>query len=319
MYLQVFGGLAALFIAGDYLIRGTVSLSRHFGVSAMMVGLTVVAFGTSMPEMVVSVDAALTGAPGIALGNVIGSNIANVLLVLGVASFFCPTRCDAPHLRRNTAFVIAASGLLICMCWSGELSRWEGVILVCLLLAFLTYASRADSGGALDEPDVEQYLQASMTMTRAILVTGSALIGLLAGAHFLVEGAVQMARYAGISEAVIGLTLVAVGTSLPEVAAAVSAALRGRCDVAVGTVLGSCLFNILAIMGVTASIIAVPVAGRFIQFDLWIMFAAALVLAPFIFSRASIRWYAGVALLIAYGLYVAALFNGWASSIIEMV
>lgn len=306
IYLQLVGGLIILLLGGDFLVRGAVALARKFGVSPLVIGLTVVAFGTSAPELIVSIEAALNGVPGLAIGNVVGSNIANVLLVLGAPALVYPIICQAPSLNRDVVVMIAASLLFVAFCMGGTLVAWQGAILVILLVAFLihSYVSERDDGHGHEEygeefDGVGVFPQSPFVYFGFI---GVGLIGLLFGSHILIDGAVGVARAWGVSETVIGLTLVALGTSLPELATTIVAAVRKHGGIAVGNVVGSNMFNILGVMGITSLIIPVPVPEQTLHFDLWIMIAAALALLPFAFRQIPIGRTAG---LLFFGAYIA--------------
>lgn len=310
-YIQVVAGLVLLVFAGDFLVRGAVSLAQRAGISTLIIGLTVVAFGTSAPELVVGIDAVLTGAPTLALGNVVGSNIANVLLVVGLPALIAPMTCTAPRLGRNLMIMLVATALFIGLAHGGSMGRQEGIILLAFLTLFLTYsgmrAKTATCGEMLCEDDADIQDAPDSYMLSSALVVGG-LIGLGIGADLLVKGAVEVAVSFGVSEALIGLTLVALGTSLPELVTALVAAVRGHCDVAVGNVIGSNIFNLLGIMGVTSMIGDVPVPQSFLNVDLWVMLAAAMLLIPFCTMRSRVGKAAGatmITLYIGYIVYLA--------------
>jgi len=317
IFLQTMMGLVILLLGGNFLVRGAVAFAHRSRVPTLVIGLTVVAFGTSAPEFVVSARAVLGGSPDIAVGNVVGSNTANILLVLGVPSLLYPTLCNSPMLRRNMAFAIFVSAVFIGFALSGTITTWNGAVLMVLLLSFIGYSAAADRRvpGVTQEMagEVEHHTYKGMTIPQSLLFIAGGLAGLLAGAKLLVDGAVAVARAAEIPEAVIGLTLIAVGTSVPELVTALVAAARRHSDVVVGTVLGSCIFNLAGVMGATALIAEVPVGPGFIRFDLWVMTAALLLLAPFIFTHTSIRRWAGGVYLAAYGAYTLALFLGYSA------
>ena len=317
MYGMVIVGLPLLFWGGGWVIGGSVSLARKLGVSPLIIGLTVLGFGTSAPEFMVSADAALAGRPGIALGNVIGSNIANVFLVLGLSSLFCTTLCDAPRIRRNTLFVVGASLLFMALCAMGRLVTWHGIVLLLLLALFLWYSvriARAVPDEAREaERELDDYAIPEGSLAALILRTAGGLALLLIGADLLVDGAGSIARSAGVPESVIGLSLVAFGTSLPELVTAFTAARRGHCDVAMGTVLGSNMFNLLGVMGVTAVIANVPVDPGFLKLDLWVMLAAAICIVLVALKRSRIGRGMGLVFLIVYGTYIASLYLGMAA------
>ncbi|MDP2063496.1 MAG: calcium/sodium antiporter [Phaeovulum sp.] len=309
-------GLVALVLAGDALVRGAVALSLRLGIPALIVSLTVVAFGTSAPEMVVSVVAVVDGAPALALGNVVGSNIANVLLVLGLPALMVSIRTDEGNYRRDYLFMLGITVLFIGLAFAGPI-RWpQALLLLCLLVAMMTSQVRAAVTFRARPPvpgeeDIE--LVASpvpMPGLRMGLLLALGLVGLPLGAHFLVEGATGIARGFGISEAVIGLTLVAVGTSLPELATSVAAALKGRADVALGNVIGSNIFNVLAIVGVAGLLGPLPMPPQLLLFDLWVMLAASLLLGPIVFRGLPIGRGSGAVLVAAYAGYLGALALG---------
>jgi cation:H+ antiporter len=315
MYLMVAGGLIILLVGGDVLVRGAVALAQRLGVTPLLIGLTVVGFGTSAPELVVSVNAALDGAPEIAIGNVVGSNIANILLVLGLPALIYPIACNAGGLRRDNALMLVVSVGFALLCQRGVIGRFEGMGMVALLVSFLLWsyhnAMRGNGGAEAIANEIADLAGQSRSLAMSAVLVLVGFVGLVAGAKLLVDGAVAIARQAGLSEAVIGLTLVAVGTSLPELATSLVAALRRQGDIAIGNVVGSNLFNILGIMGVTAIVRPVPVPVSFQVFDLWMMLGAALLTLPFILRRSSIGRVSGVVFLAIYAAYVFALLRGW--------
>ncbi len=314
IYLQLVGGLVILLLGGDVLVRGAVALARKLGVSPLVIGLTVVAFGTSAPELIVSVEAAWDGVPGLAIGNIVGSNVANVLLVLGAPAIVSPIVCRAPSLNRDVFVMIGASLLFVALCWGGTLVAWQGAVLVVLLLAFLinSYVSERGDGRGREEYGEEfdgiGAFPRSVPVFLGFIAVG--LAGLLFGSHVLIGGAVGVARMWGVSETVIGLTLVALGTSLPELATTVAAAVRSQGGIAVGNVVGSNMFNILGVMGVTSLIVPVPVPAQTLQFDLWVMLGASLALLPFALRRIPIGRAAGVAFSAAYLGFVSIQYLG---------
>lgn len=313
IYLTLIGGITALLISGDFLVRGAVGVAERLGVPAIIIGLTVVAFGTSAPELVVSLQAASAGSPGIAIGNIVGSNIANILLVLGLPALIAATQCDDDGVMRNAFYMLGASILFIALCHIGPLGWWHGIILLVLLGLFLLETAHSMNGSrkraaqqrAMAEVElidgVEGVPHALPAMTAFIAI---GLVGLPIGAHFTVESAQVIARTWGISEAAIGLTLVALGTSLPELATTLSAAMRNHCGLALGNVLGSNLFNILGIMGTTALVTPVSVPVEFLRVDLWIMLAATLAIMPFALTRKALTRLPALMFVLAYLAYV---------------
>lgn len=295
--LSVAAGLVILILAGDALVKGAVNLALRLGIPALVVSLTVVAFGTSAPELLVSVQAVIDGAPGLALGNIVGSNTANALLVLGLPALLATIHSSRCETRRDYLYMLGATVLFIALCLTGVLVWWHGFVLLAGLAAVLlaTFLSSREQVVEVEgaEPGLPGWKMA------LFLVLG--LIGLPIGASLLVAGATNVALAFGVSETVIGLTLVAVGTSLPELATTVMAALRGRADVALGNVIGSNMFNLLGIMGIVVFVGPVPVDAVFLQKDLWVMLAATLLLIPFVFLRRDVTRGWGAALT---GLYL---------------
>jgi cation:H+ antiporter len=290
-------GLVALFFGGEFLVRGASGVARHFRLSPMVIGLTVVGFGTSAPELIVSLQAALDGQPAIAIGNVVGSNIANILLILGISALIAPLLIPVSKLWRDLTFMLAATAIIWVMLLDGMVSRLEGSILLVGLIVFLTTAFLTGKEEPLaDEPLPPQWQAWAMTI--------AGLVVLVIGARLLVVNATVIARTYGISEAVIGLTIVAVGTSLPELATSVVAAYRRQTEIAVGNIVGSNIFNIFGILGITALIAPIPAEARFAAIDMpWAM-AAAVGLTVLAAVLGGLPRIAGVALLAAYGGYI---------------
>ncbi len=314
-YLMVAGGLVLLLIGGDVLVRGAVTLAQRLSVPPLVIGLTVVAFGTSSPELVVSLDAVLSGAPEIAIGNVIGSNIANILLVLGLPAIIYPIACDVTAIRRDGIIMFAISLAFIGVCWSGQLLNWHGAIMTSMLCGYLvwSYFSGRDENEATAEAIVDEIegISArphSILLSLVFIVAGIA--GLIFGADMLIAGGIAIAVAAGVSEATIGLSLIALGTSLPELATSLVAAIRRHGDVAIGNVIGSNLFNILGIMGITSMVRTVPIPDQIINYDLWIMLSAAILITPFVLRGRPISRRYGAFLTVAYMFYVLSLYHG---------
>jgi len=302
-------GLLILLLAGDALVRGAVNMSLRLGVPALIVSLTIVAFGTSAPELLIAIAAIKDNAPGIAMGNVVGSNTANVLLVLGIPALLATLHTSECDTRQNYVYMIMATLLFIAVSALGPITWVHGLVLLAALTAILTKAffdakAHRDNGkGDVDLDDLEG-ADPSLPWWRIILYLVLGLIGLPLGADLLVDGAVSIATDFGISETVIGLTLVAIGTSLPELATTVMAALRRQADVAIGNVIGSNMFNLLAIIGLASLVGDIDVAPAFLKFDLWVMLAASLILLPFVFFKQNITRTWGVLLTALYGLYL---------------
>jgi cation:H+ antiporter len=304
--LQVSGALALLFAGADLLVRGASALALRLGVSALAVGLTVVAFGTSAPELVVSLGAALSGANDIAIGNVVGSNVANVALILGVAVLIRPITSHAKIVRVDAPLMVLVSLLLLALLANGVLSRFEGLLLMLGLGAFVMATFRQARTEArtvkAEFAAVAPPRRASILVSSILVLIGLSL--LVAGGHLLVAGAVQLATGLGVSEAVIGLTIVAVGTSLPELATSAVASFRGHGDIAIGNVVGSNIFNVLGILGVTAT--AHPLElGNVSWLDLGLMVALAVVLIPLLVTRSRLDRWEGAVLLAVFALNTA--------------
>jgi len=309
-------GLVLLIAAGDMLVRGAVACSLRFGLSPLIVSATVVAFGTSAPELLISVNAALEGASGIAIGNVVGSNIANVWLILGVPALVAPLAGCGSDARRNLYFMIGATVLFCGLALTGEIGRIEGL----LLLAFVgimvadsvRHALALRAGAAAEGPnpvelealeEIEDIDPAMPTWKMAALI-GAGIIGLPLGADLLVDGARGIALTFGVSEAVVGLTIVAIGTSLPELATTLMAALRNQADVAMGNVIGSNIFNLTAIIGAAAVVAPMQVPAEILSRDIWVMVAATAMLVPYVLYCKRICRITGTVYLAAYCGYI---------------
>ena len=309
-------GLVVLTAGAEVLVRGAVGLAAAARISPLVIGLTVVAFGTSAPELVVSLRAALTGQPEIAVGNVVGSNIFNVLVILGLSALIVPLRVDQQLVRLDVPLLIVTSLVVYGMVLNGRLDQVEGGLLAAALVAYTVWlirnSRRESSAAVLGEYAAEFAERAPATAGRMLLflVMVAAGLGMLVlGADLFVGSAVSIARGWGMSELVIGLTLVAAGTSLPEVATSLVAAVKGERDIAVGNVVGSNLFNLMCVLGLTGLVTpgGIPVGAEAVAQDLPVMVLVAVACLPvFLIGHAIERW-EGVVLLAFYGLYTAAL------------
>ena len=311
--LEIVGGLIYLLLAGDLLVRGSVALARRARIPPVIVGLTIVAFGTSAPELFVSLQAAVQGHAGISIGNVVGSNIANALIVLGVPALLAPTGATRDSTRGDIVWMLGASLLFVAFCFTGPFGLWKGMLLLALLTAMLVHSStrarREPSEEAEEELEHLLGLPAQRRMITLFLLLGA--VGLPLGAYLMVDGAVQLAEALGVTDAVIGLSVVALGTSLPELATTVAAAIRRHADVAIGNVIGSNLFNLLAIMG-TVSVLSpepISVPPAFLRFDLFAMLASSLALAWLAWRGGAVSRTAGVLLCSAYLGYMVVLYT----------
>jgi cation:H+ antiporter len=313
--LLFIAGLAALVTGAELLVRGASKLALSFGISPLVVGLTIVAFGTSAPEMAVSVGAVLDGKTDIAVGNVVGSNIFNVLFILGLSALITPLVVNVQLIRQEVPIMIGASLLLLVLALDSRIGVAEGAFLFVLLLAytgFLVLQSRAETQAARDEyagefkPAVPGGWDSRLPVQLLLIVVGLGLLVL--GSDWLVTSAVAFAKTLGVSDVVIGLTIVAAGTSMPEVAASVTAAFKGERDIAVGNVVGSGTFNILGCVGLSGLVsgsAGLVIPPSVLNFDIWVMLAAALACMPvFLTGREIARW-EGAVFLLYYGAYVA--------------
>ncbi len=306
-------GLVLLLAGGEALVRGAAGLAVSFGISPLLVGLTVVAFGTSSPELAVAIGGALSGEPDLVVGNVVGSNIYNVLLVLGVAAVIGPLVVGRELVRRDVPLMVIASGAVIVFSLDGSVGRVDGVILIAALIAWLAWtlaASRAGTDAASREAAEEIRAAAGLSRGRQLFLIVIGLVLLVVGARWLVDGAVAVATAIGLSPLVIGLTVVALGTSLPEITTSVIASIRGERDLAVGNVVGSNVFNLLAVLGITAVIAGdVPVAPGALTFDMPVMLAVAIACLPIFFTGYRIGRAEGVLFLgyaVGYTAYLLA-------------
>lgn len=311
--LMLAAGLVLLVFAGDYLVKGAAGLAENLGIPSLIIGLTIVAFGTSAPELVVSLQSALSGAPDIAVGNVVGSNIANVLLVMGVPAIIASIHANQAGLARNVAVMLVFSIAFAWMISDSRLSRMEASALFAGLLLFtLVQMVRARAHAGAEEENPDDYHEELGEMPHApgriaaYLVAG--LIGLPIAAQLTVWGASGIAEVFGVSQAAIGLTIVAVGTSLPELATTMAAAWRSKADVALGNIIGSSIFNIGAIMGITGMIIPIPVSSVIIDRDMWVMLITAVVLTAICFARLTTGRLIGAAMVATYLTYIVFVF-----------
>lgn len=302
--LSIIGGFIILTLGAEALVRGASAIALRLGITPLIIGLTIVAFGTSAPELAVSVKSALAGNSGIALGNVIGSNIANIGLILAITALIRPIQVQSQVVKRDIPLMILASMLFWGLLLDGELSLIDGVVLLSLLIGYLTF-SYISSKNSNNEEEIEAGPNNPLLSGLFILVGISMLVG---GGILFVNGAVDLAKTFGVSEVIIGLTIVAIGTSMPELVTSVIAALKGQSDIAIGNVVGSNLFNILGILGVTAIVHPVSSLG-FQPFDFMVMLALAVVILPFAWTGLRIGRREGSVLLLSYLGYMGYLIN----------
>lgn len=311
--LLVVSGLIGLIVGGELLVRGAVSAAKSFGISPMVIGLTLVGFGTSSPELVTSLQAALSGSSGIAVGNVVGSNIGNVLLILGIAALIAPIVIDPKAFRRDGTVVVIATLLCLGAVLQGDIGRMVGAGFVVALAAYLGFTlwSEMQSGktpaATVYENEAKAVAGPETSLGVSLLIALSGLVITIFGARFLVSGAVSIAQSAGLSEAVIGLTIVAIGTSMPELVTSIIAVRKGEGSVALGNVLGSNIFNILGILGITVLVQPMAVPSEIANLDIWVLCATTLILVAFAQSGWTITRREGGLFVMGYAAYLAVL------------
>ena len=304
-------GLAILVLAGDVLVRGAVNVSLRLGIPAFIVSLTIVAIGTSAPELIVAVSSVLEGVPGIAVGNVVGSNTANVLLVLGLPAVIAGLHGDHSQTRHSYKQMLAVTALFLVMAHFQPITWVYGIVLLGIYALLLVQSLLAARQYRILErkrkaqAEIEEQENPGLRWWQIFSLLGIGLVGLPLGADILVDSATNIARQLEIDEAIIGLTLVAIGTSLPELATTIAAALRRQADVALGNVIGSNIANLLVIMGVTSMFGAIPISQEILSFDLWIMAGASLLIMPFVFWNWQITRAWGFVLTGLYITYVS--------------
>ena len=314
--ISILGGLIVLVIGADLLVRGAVRIAEGAGVSPLLVGLTIVGFGTSTPELVTSVQGALSGSPGIAVGNIVGSNIFNIAVILGIAAMLTPLAVAETALRRDAVLVIATAALFAAVGWLWTLERVTGAVFLVLLAAYLIYAFRTErqAAGTTAAGEKEAALvgadpgtspgRAKKGWAIPALLVALGLAMLVGGGRYFVTGSIDLARILGVSEAVIGLSIGAAGTSMPELATSMLAAFRRQADVALGNVLGSNIYNILGIGGVTAIIAPTEMPAQIVSFDNLVMIGLSVVLIALLYTGRRVSRAEGAALFAAYGVYV---------------
>lgn len=322
IWLPLIGGLVLLIAGGELLVRGAVQVATGLGVSPLVIGLTLVGFGTSTPELVTSVQAALSDSPGIAYGNIVGSNIANILLIVGVAALISPMVIASVALKRDGAVMLAVAIVFAVVAFAMPLGRGVGAVFVAALIAYVYLAFRQERasapsghGAVYDKSLALQETNAALappseprkSLLVSALIALAGLVLVVIGGRFLVEGAVSLARGFGISETVIGLTIVAVGTSMPEFVTSVVAGLRKQGDVAFGNIVGSNIYNILGIGGFTALIAPGVVPAEIVSFDNLVMICVSLALVAFAWTGLRIARWEGAVLLAGYLVYVWAI------------
>lgn len=312
--LGLSGGFVLLVLGGESLVRGSVALAQRLRVSSLLIGLTLVGFGTSTPELVTSVKAALAGSPGIAVGNVVGSNVANILLILGVAAVIRPVRAQPEAFYRDGSMLMLSTLACVAMCLAGVVGGLAGTALVSLLAGYLVFTywkerTHPDASAAMHASEAQSRMPAFRSVWLNLLFAIGGIVLTILGAQLLVDNAVVLARSLAVSEAIIGLTIVAVGTSLPELVTSVLASWRNQSDVALGNVVGSNIFNVLGVLGVTAVVQPLVVPAQILDFDLWVMLGATALLLAFAITGWRLTRIEGLIFLGSYAAYLAWLGN----------
>ena len=300
-------GLVVLLLSGDFLLRGAISVSKKLGISKLIIGLTIVAFGTSAPELLISIRAVLDGVSGLAIGNVVGSNIANVLLVIGLSASAAGLRLVGKETQKPYLIMLAASILFISISFFGVINLTSGLILFfgfCFVLMYTVVTAVKKTSNLQMNMEATRQDPNTKTIT-AIFLISLGLVGLPLGTHIFVDSAIEISQGFGVSEALIGLTLVAVGKSLPELATMIMATFRRESDLAIGNIIGSNVFNLLAIMGISSFFGNITVPSEFLTFDLWCMLFSSLLLAPMVFGWYGISRIGGVLLVLLYAFYLS--------------
>lgn len=310
--LQIIGGFLLLLGGGEFLVRGAVGISKKLGFSPLLIGLTVVAFSTSAPELLVSFTSALKGQVDLSIGNVVGSNIVNILFILGVSALITPIMVKGKEVRRDSWIMVIAAVALTIVSQFGIISRPVGLLFFAAIVAYVFFSYRAESKNSSPEAEAEAEEEIgdapkSLWVSIALVLVG--LVALVFGSDLLVQGATAIALAWGVSEAVIGLTIVAIGTSLPELAASVISAIKGHSEMAIGNVVGSNIFNIFSILGLTAMVKPIHVNPQMAHFDMPVMIVVSLILTFLLVRREKLSRFTGVLFILAYVAYAAYLYT----------
>lgn len=313
MLLTLLAGFVLLVVGGEALVRGAVATATRLGLSPLFIGIALVGFGTSSPELVTSLQAAFAGSPGIAVGNVVGSNIANILLILGISALLLPVACDPKAFFRDGTVVGISAVALTAVVLFGVLDRWVGLAFVAAIIAYVlfTYLKESrtpDEAAAVYEAEAAlQSWEQPMALPLALAFSIGGIALTIFGARLLVGAAIELAAMAGVSETIVGLTVVAVGTSLPELVTGIVAAAKKQTDVAFGNVLGSNIYNTFGILGITAAVHPLEVPVEIVELDIWVMLAATVMLLFFAVSGWRVSRREGAALVCLYTLYIGVL------------
>lgn len=307
-FLQVIGGLIILFVGGELLVRGTVGLAKRLGISTFVIGLTIVAYGTSSPELIISIKAILDGYSGIALGNVVGSNISNILCVLGLSALIYPISIKKSVSGFDTYAMVGISLLFFALAFTGSYSLFSGILCLAVLSAYTFFLFHKSNREKNHQPElatqeVEEQIHVKLNLWQSALASIAGGGILMFGADLMIDGAVTISQNLGVSDAVVGVTIVAFGGSVPELATSVIAAFRKHSDIALANIIGSNIFNILGIVGITSLIGTIPVDEKFLYIDIPIMLVASLSLAFLVWKCSSINRLTGGIYLLCYCAY----------------
>ena len=313
-------GMYLLFKGGDWTIDAAVFLAKKFGISPLVIGFTIVAFGTSLPELLVSLNANMAGSPGIAIGNVIGSNVANILLVVGITSFFATLHAIPRDILRDVIVMLLSSILMMALMLHGSISQMAGLAMIGVLIAYVLWQYIMAAKGKIEVEELEEPNYKNFFHGFIFLVLG--LVAIAAGAEFLVRGAKVSATIIGVPEDVIGLSVIAIGTSLPELSTCIIAAMKRQSDIIIGNILGSNVFNILMIIGVTASIKAIPkeaIAPQIISLDMWVMFGVSLLFSLLLLFYKKINKVIGGVFVAGYVFYIGLIYALYLSKDVQQI
>jgi len=308
-FIELISGLIILLIGGEFIVKGAVLVANKFHISPMVIGLTIVSFGTSAPELLVSIKAAIEGNPDIAVGNVVGSNIANLALVLGITVLFIPIVIDRSKIMINWVFMMLATIVFYLFSINGWVEEWEGIILFLALIIFIFFSIRFSDNKSPEDAEHTLTNNTNQKPIVIILYLILGIFGLYFGAEFLVEGAISIAHKLGMSEAVIGVTIVALGTSAPELTASIVAAYRKESGISIGNLIGSNIFNIMAVIGITGMVKPISISSKIMSFDMYWLLGISLMILPLIIIGSRIGRLKGLLLLIVYISYIALVLN----------
>ncbi len=305
-YFFLIVGFLLLIFSGDFLVKGAVSIALKLRLSTLVIGMTIVSFGTSAPELLVSIKAALGGHPDISIGSVVGSNISNIALILGITALVFPITVSKATLRIDWPMMMLSTLLFVVVVMDGELSAWEGILFIVFLISFIVWLIRNSRKGsavpaAVDEVNKEEK---NLPLWKGVGLVGLGAVGLVLGADLMLKGAVEIARYYDVSERIIGLTIVAFGTSLPELITSCVAAFRKEADISIGNLIGSNIFNILAILGITSIIHPISVSSSIINSDNYILLGITFLVFPLMYFGKKLTRGKGFLLFFVYTTYL---------------